>query len=329
MFAIRARKRMPWKFGICASSFTRANTRVKKERKKERKKEERETIFLPNFSTNIHTCFSLFFFYFFSFLSPPSHFLSVRPTQIQEKKIHEPKKIRTDNSINKQQQQQTKERKKERKKAMIANRKVFFAVFFFFFFAFVAKAADFDVYDDVDIDSVDAMRQAFLDETIKESKVTLFDTKTGKKLESAAAWASYDPRNASRMHVGYFIPDAEQETAAGQPDTLELCGFTKSENCKNEQPYPRDEANTETFEDPFECGIDDETRPDTGFVCTKVGFTTEEDGDLAYEGDIAVPEEEDEAEEASNNRRLLQLRRRAGGLRSRSLRSNGARGRIG
>ena len=212
---------------------------------------------------------------------------------------------------------------------MIANRKVFFAVFFFFFSAFVAKAADFDVDDDVDIDSVDAMRQAFLDETIKESKVTLFDTKTGKKLESAAAWASYDPRNASRMHVGYFIPDAEQETAAGQPDTLELCGFTKSENCKNEQPYPRDEANTETFEDPFECGIDDETRPDTGFVCTKVGFTTEEDGDLAYEGDIAVPEEEDEAEEASNNRRLLQLRRRAGGLRSRSLRSNGARGRIG
>ena len=107
---------MPWKCEICASSFTRANTRVKKERKKERKKEERETIFLPNFSTNIHTCFSLFFFYFFSFLSPPSHFLSVRPTQIQEKKIHEPKKIRTDNSINKQQQQQTKERKKERKK---------------------------------------------------------------------------------------------------------------------------------------------------------------------------------------------------------------------
>ena len=100
----------------------------------------------------------------------------------------------------------------------------------------MAKAADFVVDDDVDIDSVDAMRQAFLDETIKESKVTLFDTKTGKKLESAAAWASYDPRNASRMHVGYFIPDAEQETAAGQPDTLELCGFTKSENCKNEQP---------------------------------------------------------------------------------------------
>ena len=61
------------------------------------------------------------------------------------------------------------------------------------------------------------MRQAFLDETIKESKVTLFDTKR-KEVESAAAWASYDPRNASRMDVA-TIPDAEQETAAGQPDT--------------------------------------------------------------------------------------------------------------
>ena len=61
-------------------------------------------------------------------------------------------------------------------------------------------------------------------------------------------------------------------------------------------------------------------------MCTKVGFTTEEDGDLAYEGDIAVPEEEDEAEEASNNRRLLQLRRRAGGCDRGPLRSNGARG---
>ena len=70
------------------------------------------------------------------------------------------------------------------------------------------------------------------------------------------------------------------------------------------------------------------TRPDQiQVLCTKVGFTTEEDGDLAYEGDIA-DSEEDEAEEASNNRRLLQLRRRAGGLRSRSLRSNGARGHI-
>ena len=55
---------------ICASSFKRrANPRVKKERKKE----ERETN-LPNFSTNIHTCFSLFL-HFFSFMSPPSHFL--------------------------------------------------------------------------------------------------------------------------------------------------------------------------------------------------------------------------------------------------------------
>jgi|TARA_B100000073_G_scaffold276463_1_gene236570 hypothetical protein len=53
-------------------------------------------------------------------MSPPSHFLSVRPTQIQEKKIHEQKKIRTDNSINKQQQQQQqkqqqKQQTKERK----------------------------------------------------------------------------------------------------------------------------------------------------------------------------------------------------------------------
>ena len=36
MFEIRARKRLPWKFEICASSFTRANPRVKKERKKKR-----------------------------------------------------------------------------------------------------------------------------------------------------------------------------------------------------------------------------------------------------------------------------------------------------
>ena len=167
---------------------------------------------------------------------------------------------------------------------------------------------------------------------MKESKVTLFDIKSGEKLESAAAWASYDPRNASRMHVGYFIPDAEQETGAGEMENLQLCGFTKPENCKNEQPYPRDETNTEPLEDPFECGIDDETNSDTGFVCEKVSFKVEEDGDLAYEGDISMPNEkegEGDAAASTNNRKLLQLRRRGVGLRSRSLRSNGARGRIG
>ena len=90
--------------------------------------------------------------------------------------------------------------------------KVFLVSAIFFFFIARAKAADFDVDDDEDIDTVSQMRQAYLEEQIKESKVTLFDIKTGEKLESAAAWASYDPRNASRMHVGYFIPDAEQET---------------------------------------------------------------------------------------------------------------------
>jgi hypothetical protein len=134
------------------------------------------------------------------------------------------------------------------------------------------------------------------------------------------------------MHVGYFIPDVEQETGAGEMENLQLCGFTKPENCKNEQPYPRDETNTEPLEDPFECGIDDETNPDTGFVCEKVSFKVEEDGDLAYEGDISVPNEkegEGDAAASTNNRKLLQLRRRGVGLRSRSLRSNGARGRIG
>jgi hypothetical protein len=48
-------------------------------------------------------------------MSPPSHFLSVRPTQIQEKKIHEQKKIRTDNSINKQQQQQQQQQQQKQK----------------------------------------------------------------------------------------------------------------------------------------------------------------------------------------------------------------------
>ena len=67
-------------------------------------------------------------------------------------------------------------------------------------------------------------------------------------------------------------------------------------------------------------------------MCEKMSFQVEEDGDLAYEGDIAVPKEkegEGDAAASTNNRKLLQLRRRAGGLRSRSLRSNGARGRIG
>jgi len=121
-------------------------------------------------------------------------------------------------------------------------------------------------------------------------------------------------------------------TFAGEMENLQLCGFTKPENCKNEQPYPRDETNTEPLEDPFECGIDDETNPDTGFVCEKVSFKVEEDGDLAYEGDISVPNEkegEGDAAASTNNRKLLQLRRRGVGLRSRSLRSNGARGRIG
>lgn len=210
--------------------------------------------------------------------------------------------------------------------------KVFLVSAIFFFFIARAKAADFDVDDDEDIDTVSQMRQAYLEEQIKESKVTLFDIKTGEKLESAAAWASYDPRNASRMHVGYFIPDAEQETGAGEMENLQLCGFTKPENCKNEQPYPRDETNTEPLEDPFECGIDDETNPNTGFVCEKVSFKVEEDGDLAYEGDISMPNEkegEGDAAASTNNRKLLQLRRRSAGLRSRSLRSNGARGRIG
>ena len=36
MFEIRARKRLPWKCELCASSSTRANPRVKKERKKKR-----------------------------------------------------------------------------------------------------------------------------------------------------------------------------------------------------------------------------------------------------------------------------------------------------
>lgn len=227
--------------------------------------------------------------------------------------------------------------------------KVFLVSAIFFFFIARAKAADFDEDDDEDIDTVSQMRQAYLEEQIKESKVTLFDIKTGEKLESAAgkysvntaclsfkslisAWASYDPRNASRMHVGYFIPDAAQETGAGEMENLQLCGFTKPENCKSEQPYPRDETNTEPLEDPFECGIDDETNPDTGFVCEKVSFKVEEDGDLAYEGDISVPKEkegEGDAAASTNNRKLLQLRRRSAGLRSRSLRSNGARGRIG
>ena len=36
VFEIRARKRLPWKCELCASSFMRANPRVKKERKKKR-----------------------------------------------------------------------------------------------------------------------------------------------------------------------------------------------------------------------------------------------------------------------------------------------------
>jgi hypothetical protein len=205
----------------------------------------------------------------------------------------------------------------------------------FFFIAFHfhrAQAADFDVDDIEDIDSASQMRQAYLEEEIKESKVTLFDIETGAKLENAVAYASYDPRNATRMHVGVFVPDAEEDTNAGEMENLQLCGFTKPENCKNEQPYPRDETNTEAEEDPFECGIDDELRPETGFVCEKMSFQVEEDGDLAYEGDIAVPKEKEGEQDpaaSSNNRKLLQLRRRSVGLRSRSLRSNSARGRIG
>ena len=49
VFEIRARKRVPWKFGICASFSIRANRRVKKERnkqtKKERKKERKKEIY--------------------------------------------------------------------------------------------------------------------------------------------------------------------------------------------------------------------------------------------------------------------------------------------
>ncbi|CAL6319210.1 unnamed protein product [Bathycoccus prasinos] len=197
--------------------------------------------------------------------------------------------------------------------------KVFLVSAIFFFFIARAKAADFDVDDDEDIDTISQMRQAYLEEQIKESKVTLFDIKTGEKLESAAAWASYDPRNASRMHVGYFIPDAEEETGAAEMENLQLCGFTKPENCKNEQPYPRATKQTRN-------------RSRTRFVCEKVSFKVEEDGDLAYEGDISVPKEkegEGDAAASTNNRKLLQLRRRSVGLRSRSLRSNGARGRIG
>lgn len=82
--------------------------------------------------------------------------------------------------------------------------KVFLVSAIFFFFIARAKAADFDEDDDEDIDTVSQMRQAYLEEQIKESKVTLFDIKTGEKLESAAAWYVLFLRRFESMDLVQF-----------------------------------------------------------------------------------------------------------------------------
>ena len=66
-----------------------------------------------------------------------------------------------------------------------------------------------------DIDNSEELFKKYEESAKEEALVTLYDLKSGAKLESAFAIASYDPRNSSRMHVGYFLPDKDQQNEAG------------------------------------------------------------------------------------------------------------------
>jgi len=184
-----------------------------------------------------------------------------------------------------------------------------------------AKASDGD-----DDDDARDMLKDFMASEARAETFALFDENTGEKI--AGGMAIVSPMwKMNTLHVGVFMPNAAVPDGVNTT-TVTICEFSKPENCVKEKPYPEAPGD-------YACGLDDESRDDTGFDCDSMEVPIEPDGDLSVDAMLEDPEASEDydyspAPAPAPARKLLSAARlgRANPRRSRTLRTTGARGAV-